>query len=279
MARLRLVLAVTGSASLGGLLPGCADHQATDSVLTQALTITAASIRERIGVIAADSLLGRATPSPGLDRAAAYAVAAFQDFGLAPGPSAGFLQTWSAPGGPAPNVIGVLAGSDPRLRDEYVLFVAHLDHIGVPGSGEGCVAIGADSICNGADDNGSGTAAVIELARAFAGLQRRPSRSMIFLLVWGEELGMRGAGVPWPYGASDHIPFGASGVPSLWFFAGLHPDRHRPSDETALIDAEKTARIVRLVYYLGLAIADAPQRPTPTSGAPARRAIATAPPL
>src|SRR5437660_11552365 len=52
----------------------------------------------------------------------------------------------------APNVIGVLEGSDPTLKSEYVFFTGHMDHIGTPAAGEGCVAKGADSICNGADD-------------------------------------------------------------------------------------------------------------------------------
>jgi len=68
----------------------------------------------------------------------------------------------------APNAIGILEGSDPVLKKEYVLFTAHMDHIGTPSAGEGCTARGADSICNGADDDGSGTVAVIELAEAFA---------------------------------------------------------------------------------------------------------------
>src|SRR2546430_13149856 len=49
------------------------------------------------------------------------------------------------------------------LKKEYVLFTAHMDHIGTPSAGEGCAPRGADSICNGADDDGSGTVAVIEL--------------------------------------------------------------------------------------------------------------------
>src|SRR5438876_11345936 len=67
----------------------------------------------------------------------------------------------------APNVVGILEGGDAVLKKEYVLFTAHMDHIGTPGAGEGCTARGADSICNGADDDGSGTVAVVGLAQAF----------------------------------------------------------------------------------------------------------------
>ena len=94
----------------------------------------------------------------------------------------------------APNVMGVLEGSDPTLKNEYVLFSGHMDHIGTPGSGEGCSALGGDSICNGADDDGSGSVTVLELAEAFATAPVRPKRSVAFLLVSGEERGLWGSG-------------------------------------------------------------------------------------
>ena len=172
---------------------GCADRHPTDPALARAQTITALGMRGRIAALADDSMRGRFTPSRELDQAAAWAVAALQGFGLGPGPATGYLQTWNAPGGAAPNVIAVLDGADPQLRDEYVVFVAHLDHIGTTTAGRSCTAAGADSVCNGADDNASGAAAVIELARAFAGLEQRPARSLLFLLVSGEEEGLLGS--------------------------------------------------------------------------------------
>ncbi len=93
----------------------------------------------------------------------------------------------------APNVVGILPGSDPVLRHEYVVFSAHMDHVGVAGRGTGCTAIGADSICNGADDNASGTAVVMTLAEAMSLHNPRPRRSIIFLLVSGEEKGLWGS--------------------------------------------------------------------------------------
>jgi len=88
----------------------------------------------------------------------------------------------------APNVIGVLEGRDPELRDEYVVFSAHMDHVGVGAPDES-----GDSIFNGADDDASGTAAVIEVAEAMASLPSGLRRSMIFLLVSGEEKGLWGS--------------------------------------------------------------------------------------
>jgi hypothetical protein len=87
----------------------------------------------------------------------------------------------------APNVIGILRGGDRELRDEYVLVSAHMDHLGIG------VPVDGDSIYNGADDNASGTAAVLEVAEAVAALEERPRRSLIFLTVSGEERGLLGS--------------------------------------------------------------------------------------
>jgi hypothetical protein len=86
----------------------------------------------------------------------------------------------------APNVVAVLPGSDPALRHEYVLFSAHVDGLGVQPGG------GPDAILNGADDNASGTAVILQLARAFAA-QGRPRRSLVFVATSGEEIGLIGS--------------------------------------------------------------------------------------
>jgi hypothetical protein len=86
----------------------------------------------------------------------------------------------------APNTIGIIEGSDPKLRHEYLVFSAHMDHIGItPGR--------KDSVNNGADDNASGTAGVIELAEAFSRPGAQPKRSLLFLTVSGEEKGLWGS--------------------------------------------------------------------------------------
>lgn len=92
----------------------------------------------------------------------------------------------------APNTIGILEGSDPKLRNEYLVYSAHMDHVGTTGGGQ-CSARGADTICNGADDDGSGTVSVIELAEAFSQPGARPKRSVIFMTVSGEEKGLWGS--------------------------------------------------------------------------------------
>lgn len=87
----------------------------------------------------------------------------------------------------SPNIAAVLPGSDPQLRNEYVVYTAHADHLGV---GE---AINGDSIYNGALDNASGTAALLELARVYSLLPTPPRRSLLFLIVTGEEEGLLGS--------------------------------------------------------------------------------------
>ncbi len=87
----------------------------------------------------------------------------------------------------SPNVVGVLRGSDPRLRDECVVVSAHLDHLGIS------QPVNGDSVNNGAYDNASGTAMMLEVARAFSALKARPKRSIVFLSVTGEEKGLQGS--------------------------------------------------------------------------------------
>ena len=84
------------------------------------------------------------------------------------------------------NVIGILPGSDPEMKDEAVLFSAHLDHVGTQPGLE-------DPVFNGADDNASGVTTVIELARAFGSMKTRPKRTTIFMTFWGEEKGLLGS--------------------------------------------------------------------------------------
>jgi hypothetical protein len=85
------------------------------------------------------------------------------------------------------NVLAKVEGSDPTLKNEYVVYSAHLDHLGI---GE---PVKGDSIYNGALDNASGSAILLEVARAFSGMKTRPRRSILFLSVTGEEAGLLGS--------------------------------------------------------------------------------------
>ena len=219
----------------------------------------------------------------------------------------------------APNVAAVLRGSDPALRDEYVILSAHMDHVGVG------APVNGDSIYNGADDDASGNAALLEVAEALASQPTRPRRSVLFLHVSGEEKGLLGSRwysdhptVPigqivanvnvdmigrnapdsvvvigknysslgqtmnavvarhpelgltaaddlWPeqrfFFRSDHFNFARKEIPALFFFTGVHPDYHRPSDEVDRINTDKAMRVARLIFHTVSAIANAPTRP------------------
>lgn len=87
----------------------------------------------------------------------------------------------------SPNVVARLPGGDPGLRDEYVIYSAHLDHLGI---GE---PVNGDRIYNGALDNASGSACLLEIARAYSQMIQRPRRSILFVAVTGEEEGLLGS--------------------------------------------------------------------------------------
>ncbi|HEY0971408.1 MAG TPA: M20/M25/M40 family metallo-hydrolase [Gemmatimonadales bacterium] len=189
-----------------------------DAVTPDTGAVREADVRRHLSVIADDSMMGRATGTPGIHRAARYVAEQFRAIGLRPaGDSAGtewapYLQrvparwierngqtraaglgtSWAAADSvPAArrfvdaNVIGVIPGSDSALRDEAVLVTAHYDHVGV---GE---LVNGDSIYNGADDDGSGTVALIEIARQLM-QGPAPKRTVVFAAVTGEERGLIG---------------------------------------------------------------------------------------
>ena len=159
-----------------------------------------AVIRRDIEFLASDKLEGRLAGTPGNDSAAAYLATRYRSLGLTE-VVPGYLQPFNALSAqdanmgrtaprPTQNVVALLRGRDPALRDEYVVIGAHFDHLGRspmfaldPEAG--------DAIRNGADDNASGTAAVLDLARLLAA--NPPRRSVIFANFSAEELGVLGS--------------------------------------------------------------------------------------
>ncbi len=148
-----------------------------------------------------DALEGRMTGSPGADTAAAYVARRFAEVGLRPPAGDWFQEFVVSPDAPAAyhlaigglkgrNVIGILPGRDRKLQREAVVVGAHYDHLGRGGP----FALDPDStgaIHNGADDNASGTAALIEIARVLA--LRPPARTVVFVAFSGEEEGLLGS--------------------------------------------------------------------------------------
>ncbi len=203
------------------------------------------------------------------------------------------------------NVLGVLEGSDPQLKDEAVVIGAHYDHLGLGGD-HSLAESAAPAIHHGADDNASGTAGILELAQYFAAHRSEVGRSLVFMAFSGEEMGLLGSahwvknptlplekiaaminldmvgrmkadtvqvlgagsspawkglleeanqphrlqlksGGGGSFGGSDHQSFYAKQIPVLFFFTGIHPDYHRPSDTWEKVNAEGEARLLQFV--------------------------------
>jgi len=199
--------------------------------------ITANDLRTHVYQLAADSMRGRAAGEKGDYMATAYVAAVFQRLGLEPAGEDGYFQVVPVDTVPreypARNVIAILRGSDPELRDEYVLVGAHNDHVGMVNGDpfdhdalraynrvmrpqgandrpsqptpeqqariDSLVAHArsirpprADSVMNGADDDASGTAVLLEIAERFA-TEPPPARSILFISHTAEEGGLIGS--------------------------------------------------------------------------------------
>lgn len=153
--------------------------------------------------LAADQLGGRLTGSPGADSAAQYLADRFAQAGLQPSSQGWFQDFEISKDAPAVaqarlgavrgrNVIGVLPGRDPVLRNEIVIVGAHYDHLGLGGPGSGALDQDlAGQVHNGADDNASGAAALVHIAGRLA--QDPPARTVVFIAFSGEELGLLGS--------------------------------------------------------------------------------------
>ncbi|SFC15108.1 Peptidase family M28 [Flagellimonas taeanensis] len=144
---------------------------------------------ERVGKImnylASDELKGRDSGSEGIEMAAKYIENHFKPNGVKPYFET-YRDTLSNFEKPSFNIVGIVEGSDPALKNEYIVIGAHYDHIGVVKAENG------DDIANGANDNASGTSTVMEFARYF-GTRKTNKRSLIFALFSAEEKGLLGS--------------------------------------------------------------------------------------
>jgi acetylornithine deacetylase/succinyl-diaminopimelate desuccinylase-like protein len=150
--------------------------------------------------LADDALAGRLAGSAGERCAADYIAGEFAKAKLRPaGDDGTFFQSLSlasalnphAPGGTGRNVIAALDGSDPRVKDEWIVIGAHYDHLG-EGGNRSSLSPDDKGIHNGADDNASGVSVVLSAARALAA-GPRPARSVLFIAFTGEESGLLGS--------------------------------------------------------------------------------------
>ncbi|MGA9365813.1 MAG: M28 family peptidase [Bacteroidota bacterium] len=215
------------------------------------------------------------------------------------------------------NVIGLLPGSDEKLKDEYLVIGAHYDHLGLGGAGS--LVPDTVAVHHGADDNASGTAGVLELAQAFVPREAALKRSLLFMSFGAEEEGdlgsdyfvkhplvplhrivgminldevgrekdstliVYGTGTsplwdtlltkfntprqfnlklnPEGFGPSDHASFYAKDIPVLFFFTGVHPDYHKPSDTWDKINVDGEQAILEYVEKIALEVADRGEKP------------------
>jgi len=198
------------------LVPGCAQVQTTSDSLSDDLLTREERIERLLSVLAADSMQGRRTGTSGSAKAALFLKNELERYGLDPAGEEGFHQNVplariqvNGPEGQHErivlpsnaldfdelpreniienevNVVALIPGSDPAMASEAVIIGAHYDHIGIG------APINGDSIYNGADDDGSGTVAVLEIARDLA-RNDRPRRTIIILLSTAEEIGLLG---------------------------------------------------------------------------------------
>lgn len=134
--------------------------------------------------LASDSLQGRDAGTIYADKAARYIVQQFEEIGVDPYYKEGFYQPFEKYGTTTfKNIVGIIPGNDPVLKDEYIIIGAHYDHLGVKN----------DKIYNGADDNASGTATIIEMARILKARQSQLKRSVIVVAFDAEEDGLWGS--------------------------------------------------------------------------------------
>lgn len=159
----------------------------------QVSPITADQLSTWCHYLAGDDMKGRKNGTPEMKLAAEYIAASFRESGLQPGVGdTSYFQEYTIKTRkniliPERNVVGVLEGSDPFLKNEWIVLSAHFDHTGIG------KPVNGDSIYNGADDNATGTVTVMALARLLAQEQNRPKRSILFVAFSGEEMGLRGS--------------------------------------------------------------------------------------
>lgn len=154
-----------------------------------AASITASELQSHVDVLADDSFEGRAAGSRGGRAAGMYLFKELERRGLrGAGDNGGFFQSF---GNGLRNVLGLLEGSDPELKEQVIVLGAHYDHVGYGSRRNSYGPFGY--VHNGADDNASGTAGLIETLDAFLEMEVRPRRSVLFAFWDGEENGLLGS--------------------------------------------------------------------------------------
>ncbi|MCB4799180.1 M20/M25/M40 family metallo-hydrolase [Neotamlana laminarinivorans] len=152
---------------------------------SKAFQVKEQSVKTSLTYLASNELNGRQTGTPGIEKAAIYIESIFKDYKVSP-----YFETYrdsfQLKDITGYNIVGYLEGNDPKLKDEFVILGAHYDHIGT------AKTVDDDSIANGANDDASGTVAVLEWAKYFAKAKNN-KRSVLFTLYSAEEMGLKGS--------------------------------------------------------------------------------------
>ncbi len=175
--------------SIGSIIAAVAHcgHAATPLVARDSIVLN--ELKQHIAFLASDTLEGRAAGTRGGQAAATYLAQEFRKLGLSPaGDEGDFFQEF---GQGYRNVLALLPGSDPEKRHEVIILGGHFDHVGYGNSSNSYGPFG--KIHNGADDNASGTAAILEVAEGLSHLDPPPQRSILFALWDAEEAGLLGS--------------------------------------------------------------------------------------
>lgn len=143
------------------------------------------SLKFQLEYLASDELEGRDTGSKGIEKAAQFIEKHFQNKGLKPFYRS-YRDSFMAKDMHAYNLIGMVEGTDPKLKNEYVIIGAHYDHVGITKK-----KVEGDSIVNGANDNAAGSVGVMQLANHF--VENPTKRSLLFVLFTAEEIGLLGS--------------------------------------------------------------------------------------
>jgi len=156
--------------------------------------VSAKEIEGWVSYLASDEMRGRRNGSPEMKKAAEWLAARFKEYGLNTPPGQNnYFQEYEISSRRSNtkiserNVVGYIEGSDPKLKNEYLILTAHFDHIGVGRP------VNGDSIYNGANDNAAGTATLLGIAKTLKMSGKKPKRTVIFVSVSGEEMGMHGS--------------------------------------------------------------------------------------
>ena len=278
------------------------------------LAITQDNLQERlkrdVTALAGPEMAGRGNGQEGLNKAINYVINKYRMLGIEPEiqrfPYRLANSENEEPNGYFTNIVATINGRDPELSSQHIVVGAHLDHLGTRPNPWG----DSPTIYYGADDNASGTAAVMELARYYH--TNTPARTLLFIHFTGEEWGLHGSkywvshptvdlnsvrfmanldmigrlnpnnmtlaltamgmgpdalrkvkamapkgvrveidrGTSVFASGSDHAPFAANNIPTCFFFTGIHPDYHRPTDTVDKINWNGLATITQYAQRL-----------------------------